>query len=136
MGTVAHLTGTDLDVLIVGAGPAGVAAGLEARRLGLDALVVDKATFPRDKTCGDGLTTGALRLLDEIGFDVRSLPSWVGVTDTVLVSPTGREVEVPLPPAGAYAGVVPRAELDAALVAHARAQGVDGAGGRGRDRDP
>ena len=116
---------TDLDVLIVGAGPAGIAAGIEARRLGLDALVVDKATFPRDKTCGDGLTTGALRLLDGLGFDVRALPSWIEVTDTVLVSPTGREVEVPLPPDGAYAGVVPRAELDAALVEHARGLGVE-----------
>src|SRR5262249_7707414 len=81
--------------------------------------------FPRDKTCGDGLTTGALRLLDGLGFDVRSLPSWVPVTETVLVSPSGREVEVPLPPDGAYAGVVPRAELDAALVEHARSLGVD-----------
>ncbi len=114
-----------LDLLVVGAGPAGIAAGIEAHRLGLDALVVDKATFPRDKTCGDGLTTGALRQLDALGFDVRTLPSWVAVTDTVLVSPSGREVEVPLPPDGAYAGVVPRAELDTALVAHARARGVD-----------
>jgi menaquinone-9 beta-reductase len=114
-----------VDLMVVGAGPAGIAAGIEARRVGLQALVVDKATFPRDKTCGDGLTTGALRLLDGLGFDVRTLPSWVGITDTVLVSPTGREVEVPLPPDGAYAGVVPRAELDAALVQHARAAGVD-----------
>jgi geranylgeranyl reductase family protein len=114
-----------LDLLVVGAGPAGAAAGIEARRLGLDALVVDKATFPRDKTCGDGLTTGALRLLDELGCDVRTLPSWAAITETVLVSPSGREVEVPLPPDGAYAGVVPRAELDAALVAYARDRGVD-----------
>jgi geranylgeranyl reductase family protein len=119
------LTKKLLDLLVVGAGPAGVAAGLEARRLGVDALVVDKATFPRDKTCGDGLTAGALRLLDGMGFDVRSLASWEAVTDTVIVSPTGREVEVPLPPDGAYAGVVPRAELDAALVEHARARGVE-----------
>jgi menaquinone-9 beta-reductase len=129
VGTVGPLTGTAFrelfDVLIVGAGPAGVAAGLEARRLGLDALVVDKAVFPRDKTCGDGLTTGALRLLDELELDVRTLPTWAAVTDFVLVSPTGRELEVPLPPQGTYAGVVPRAELDAALVAHARARGVE-----------
>lgn len=125
MGTVDTVAEKVLDLLVVGAGPAGIAAGIEARRLGLTALVVDKATFPRDKTCGDGLTTGALRQLDALGFDVRTLPSWVAVTDTVLVSPSGREVEVPLPPEGAYAGVVPRAELDAALVDHARAQGVD-----------
>jgi geranylgeranyl reductase family protein len=114
-----------LDVLVVGAGPAGAAAAIGARRLGLRVLVVDKATFPRDKTCGDGLTTSALRLLDRLGFDVRTLPSWVGITDTVLMSPSGREVEVPLPPEGAYAGVALRAELDAALVEHARAHGVE-----------
>ncbi len=110
---------------MVGAGPAGVAAGIEARRLGLDALVVDKAGFPRDKTCGDGLTTGALRLLDDLGLDVRLLPSYAPVTETVLVSPTGREVVVPLPTSGAYAGVVPRLELDAALVDLARTRGVE-----------
>ena len=109
----------------MGAGPAGVAAGIEARRLGLDALVVDKAGFPRDKTCGDGLTTGALRLLEALGLDVRTLPSYAPVTETVLVSPTGREVVVPLPADGAYAGVVPRVELDAALVDLARAHGVE-----------
>jgi geranylgeranyl reductase family protein len=119
------LLGDTLDVLVVGAGPAGVAAGIEARRLGLDVLVVDKAGFPRDKTCGDGLTTGALRLLDALGVDVRSLPSYAPITETVLVSPTGREVVVPLPDDGAYAGVVPRIELDAALVDHARARDVE-----------
>lgn len=115
----------ELDVLVVGAGPAGVAAGIEARRLGLDTLVVDKAGFPRDKTCGDGLTTGALRLLDELGLDVRTLPSYAPVTETVLVSPVGREVVIPLPVGGAYAGVVPRVELDHALVDLARARGVE-----------
>jgi menaquinone-9 beta-reductase len=113
------------DLLVVGAGPAGVAAGIEARRLGLDALVVDKAAFPRDKTCGDGLTTGALRLLDDLGLDVRALPSYAPVTETVLVSPTGREVVIPLPEDGAYAGVVPRIELDTALVRLARERGVE-----------
>ena len=117
MGSVAGV-----DVLVVGAGPAGVAAGIEARRLGLQALVVDKAGFPRDKTCGDGLTTGALRLLEALGLDVRTLPSYAPVTETVLVSPAGREVVVPLPVDGAYAGVVTRVELDAALVDLARSR--------------
>jgi len=119
------LPDTALDVLVVGAGPAGTAAGIEAHRLGCSTAVVDKATFPRDKTCGDGLTAGALRLLDALGFDIRRLPSWTPVTDTVLVSPSGRQVEMGLPPDGAYAGVAPRAELDAALVEHARSLGVD-----------
>jgi menaquinone-9 beta-reductase len=115
----------DVQVLVVGAGPAGIAAGLEARRLGLDVLVVDRAEFPRDKTCGDGLTTGALRILDRLGLDVRTLPSYAPVSETVLVSPAGREVVVPLPGGGEYACVVPRVELDAALVDIARASGVE-----------
>ena len=57
------------DVAIVGAGPAGIAAALTLRKSGYDVVVVDKATFPRDKCCGDGLTTGALRILEELEFD-------------------------------------------------------------------
>jgi geranylgeranyl reductase family protein len=119
------------EVLVVGAGPAGVAAGITARRLGLDVLVIDKARFPRDKTCGDGLTAGALRALERLGFDARAAPSYVRVDETVLVSPGGRRVSLPLPPEGHHAAVVPRAELDHALVQHARACGVtvrDGTG--------
>jgi geranylgeranyl reductase family protein len=115
----------DHEVLVVGAGPAGVAAGLTARRLGLDALVVDRARFPRDKTCGDGLTAGALRGLEALGFDARPLPSYARVAETVLVTPSGRRVRLPLPPDGEHAAVVPRAELDAALVRHARSSGVE-----------
>src|SRR3974390_991034 len=65
----------DVELLVVGAGPAGIATALEARALGVDVLVVDKAAFPRDKTCGDGLTARALRLLERFGLDVRTLPS-------------------------------------------------------------
>ena len=49
------------DVLVVGAGPAGTAAAIELTRGGSHVVVVDKAMFPRDKCCGDGLTTLALR---------------------------------------------------------------------------
>ena len=84
-----------VEVLVVGAGPAGTAAGIAARRLGLDVLVVDKARFPRDKTCGDGLTAGALRGLEALGLDVRKLPSYASVTETVLVSPSGRRGRAP-----------------------------------------
>jgi geranylgeranyl reductase family protein len=115
----------DVDVLVVGAGPAGAAAGLAARRRGLDVLVVDKATFPRDKTCGDGLTTAALRFLEQLGVDIRALPGYMPVRETVLVSPSGRQVSLPLPPDGDHAAVVPRVELDAAIVAKAREAGVE-----------
>jgi geranylgeranyl reductase family protein len=113
------------DVVVVGAGPAGIAAALTAHATGLDVVVVDKATFPRDKTCGDGLTTAALRGFERLGFDPTTLPGCAPVDETVLVSPSGRHVGLPLPSDGRYAVVVPRAELDAALVAHARGRGVE-----------
>jgi geranylgeranyl reductase family protein len=112
------------DVAVAGAGPAGSAAAIAARDAGLDVLIVDKATFPRDKTCGDGLTTGALRLLERLGLDLGTLASYATVRETVLVSPSGRQVGVPLPNGGQYAGVVPRADLDAALVRLARCRGA------------
>ncbi len=52
-----------LDVIIAGAGPAGTIAALIAARAGARVLVVDRATFPRDKLCGDTLNPGALALL-------------------------------------------------------------------------
>ena len=47
-------------------------------------MLVDKATFPRDKICGDGLTAGALRLLEELGLDPATVPSWQPVDDVVV----------------------------------------------------
>jgi menaquinone-9 beta-reductase len=116
---------TAVDVLVVGAGPAGAAAGLAARRRGLDVLVVDKASFPRDKTCGDGLTTAALRLIEQLGVDLRALPGYMAVRETVLVGPDGRRVSLPLATDGDHAAVVPRVELDAAIVDTARQSGVE-----------
>jgi geranylgeranyl reductase family protein len=55
------------DVLIVGAGPAGCAAGIELRRAGLDVLVVDAAHFPRDKVCGDAVSNDGMREIDALG---------------------------------------------------------------------
>ena len=55
------------DLLVVGAGPAGSAAAITAAAKGLSVVLVDKATFPRDKCCGDGLTTLALRQLEDLG---------------------------------------------------------------------
>jgi geranylgeranyl reductase family protein len=56
------------DVLVVGAGPAGSATASWAARLGLDVLLADAAVFPRDKTCGDGLTPRAIGELEKLGL--------------------------------------------------------------------
>jgi geranylgeranyl reductase family protein len=113
------------DLVVVGAGPAGVAASVTAARRGLQVVLVDKARFPRDKCCGDGLTTGALRLLEQLGLDPSTLPSWQDVDAAWVRSPSGRVVEFPLPRGqGRFAAVVPRMDLDAALVDVARSAGV------------
>jgi geranylgeranyl reductase family protein len=113
------------DVIVVGAGPAGVAAAVTLVEAGRDVVVVDKARFPRDKICGDGLTTGALRLLQGLGLDPGDVPSWQPVDDVVVRGPSGHEVTFPLPRGeGTYAAVARRADLDAALVERARSVGA------------
>jgi geranylgeranyl reductase family protein len=113
------------DVVVVGAGPAGTAAAVELARAGRDVVLVDRATFPRDKCCGDGLTTAALRELEELGVDPRGLPSWRTVTGAVVRGPSGRSFRLPLPTAGGvYGGVARRRDLDAALVERARVVGA------------
>ncbi|HLM63895.1 MAG TPA: NAD(P)/FAD-dependent oxidoreductase [Acidimicrobiales bacterium] len=114
-----------VDVAVIGAGPAGAAAAITLARIGRAVTLVDRARFPRDKICGDGLTTGALRLLEHLGLDPAAVASWQPVDDVVVRSPSGREVTFPLPrDRGAYAAVARRADLDAALVDLARTAGV------------
>ena len=123
--------GRRVDVLVVGAGPAGTAAAVHAARAGLDTLVVDRASFPRDKCCGDGLTTLALRELEGIGFRPDAARSWQPVGAATVRSPSGREQTFPLPADGVYAAVARRTDLDAALVELARAAGARVADGCG-----
>jgi geranylgeranyl reductase family protein len=113
------------DVVVVGAGPAGAAASIALARAGREVTLVDKAQFPRDKICGDGLTAGALRLLEGLGLRPEGIASWQQVDDVVVRGPSGHEVTFPLPRGqGTYAAVARRAELDAALVDVARTAGV------------
>ncbi|MGH8990406.1 MAG: NAD(P)/FAD-dependent oxidoreductase, partial [Acidimicrobiia bacterium] len=104
-----------VDLLVVGGGPAGSAAAITAAGAGLSVLVCDKAPFPRDKTCGDGLTADALRRLEALGLNPTDVKGFTPVYDVVVRSPSGRIVELPLPRAGLYAAVAPRATFDAAL---------------------
>jgi geranylgeranyl reductase family protein len=121
------------DVAVVGAGPAGIAAAVTLARAGRQVVVIDKASFPRDKCCGDGLTTGALRLLDRLGLEPASVASWQPVLEAVVRPPSGRSVVFPMPDRsrGLFAAVARRVDLDAALVDLARQAGatvLDGTG--------
>ncbi len=119
------------DVLIVGGGPAGSAAAIELCKAGRSVTIIDKAVFPRDKCCGDGLTTLALRELETLGLDPADVDDWFDVDGALIRSPTGREVLVPLPDDGRYAAVAPRLQLDNHLLELARAAGADVRDGQG-----
>ena len=96
--------------------------------------MLDRAVFPRDKCCGDGLTTLALRELDHLGLDPGTITDWFDVAGAAIRSPSGREVFVPLPTTGKYAAVAPRLQLDDALVGLAREHGADVRDGHGFQR--
>ncbi|HEY8525669.1 MAG TPA: geranylgeranyl reductase family protein [Acidimicrobiales bacterium] len=116
----------DTDVAVVGGGPAGAAAAIGLARAGRTVTLIDKATFPRDKICGDGLTAGALRQLERLGLEPSAVASWTRVDDVVVRSPSGRQITLPLPRGqGTYAAVARRIDLDAALLDVARRHGVE-----------
>ena len=113
------------DVVVVGAGPAGATAATVLARAGRSVVVIDRAVFPRDKCCGDGLTTLALRELEVLGLQPKMVPNWKTVDAAWLRSPSGREVCLPLPADGIFAATTPRRELDAALVDIAEDAGAE-----------
>ncbi|MFF0632501.1 geranylgeranyl reductase family protein [Nocardia sp. NPDC004151] len=118
------------DILVVGAGPAGSAAAAWAARAGRDVLLADSALFPRDKTCGDGLTPRATAELEHLG-----LGDWVRahtVNRGLRMAGFGREALLPWPNGSfpTYGSAVPRTELDDKLRETAVKSGarmVDGA---------
>ena len=82
-----------VDVLVVGAGPGGCTAAYFLARHGVDVALVEKASFPRDKVCGDGLTPRAVKLLAEMGVDMDD-PGFVHVEGLRIY---GRNASLELP---------------------------------------
>jgi len=118
--TTAPNFATTATTAIVGAGPAGASAAYWLAQAGHDVVLVDKTAFPRDKFCGDGLTTLCLRELESMQFSPATIPSFTEVKGAVLRSPRGVRHDIPLPDGpGLYAAVARRAEFDEALVEHA-----------------
>lgn len=112
--------GDEFDVVVVGAGPAGSAAALAARRAGASVLLLDRSDFPRDKACGDGIAAHALDVLDELGVP-DAVAGYAPLPALRLVGPGGGTVARALP-RPAY--TVPRKVFDARLVAAAVAAGA------------
>lgn len=113
------------DVLVIGAGPAGCAAGIEAARAGLRVGVLDRATFPRPKTCGDAVSNRAAALVDELvgrPGALRSIPH-AEVTAGVAVFPDGTRVGRSFGDAPGF--IVPRLHLDDLLRRALEAAGAE-----------
>jgi geranylgeranyl reductase family protein len=114
------------DVVVVGAGPAGSSAAYWLARAGLDVAVLEKAAFPREKVCGDGLTPRGVQALVDMGIDTTPAAGWVRHRG-LRVTGGGQVVEVDWPRLARwpdYSLVRPRSELDALLARHAQAAGA------------
>jgi menaquinone-9 beta-reductase len=104
------------DLIVVGAGPAGCAAAAAA--LGRDpqarVLLIDKASFPRDKACGDGIAGGSVEMLSSLGLPAaRIVRGYEPVNDFRVRSPGNVQVSRRMPEP---VWVIPRVVFDARLL--------------------
>ncbi len=116
----------DADVLVVGAGPAGSTLARHLASAGRRVLVLEKAAFPREKVCGDGLTPRAVHELDLLGLPTPAADGWVRNRGLRLLG-GGVRLQVPWPEITdfpAHGLVHTRSRFDQALVEHARAGGA------------
>jgi len=116
----------DADVIVVGAGPSGATAAYYLAQAGLDVLLLEKSSFPREKVCGDGLTPRAVRSLVAMGVDVSEEAGWRRNKGLRVIG-GGMRLELPWPELSSYPGyglVRSRASLDETLARRAQAAGA------------
>ncbi|MDP8959877.1 MAG: geranylgeranyl reductase family protein [Actinomycetota bacterium] len=113
------------EVVVVGGGPSGSSVAYWLARRGHSVVLAEKKEYPREKTCGDGLTPRAIYELSQMGFDfsvpelhrIEGLRSYAGE----------RKLELPWPEHPTYpnwGGMIRRADLDAQVAALVEKQGV------------
>jgi flavin-dependent dehydrogenase len=110
------------DVVIVGAGPAGAAAGIVLGRAGARVRILDRATFPRDKLCGDTVNPGTLARLHALGVGAEVERRGLRVDGMLVSGERGVRVEGRYPP-GRWGRAILRRDLDGLLLQAAIAAG-------------
>ncbi len=93
----------DADVIVVGAGPGGSSAAYHLARAGLDVLLLEKSTFPREKVCGDGLTPRAVKQLVGMGISLEPEDGWFPNKGIRIVG-GGVRIELDWPELSSYPG--------------------------------
>src|SRR5579875_826866 len=108
----------DADLVVIGAGPVGATLAMLSARTGRKVALLDRATFPRDKACGEGLLPSGVRVLQDLGIDLAGLgfPELRGVRYRLAC---GRSAAAAFP--GSPGRGVRRVVLDATLVQRAAA---------------
>jgi geranylgeranyl reductase family protein len=114
------------DVIVVGAGPGGSAAAHALAQAGLDVLLLEKTSFPREKVCGDGLTPRAVKTLIDMGIDTSEANGFIRNTGLRIIG-GGVKLELPWPELASYPSyglVRPRLDFDDLLAQSAQKAGA------------
>ena len=112
------------DLVIAGGGPSGSAAAWQAAQTGAKVVVLDKAEFPRDKPCGDGLTARAVSYLQKMGL-AHEVAQFHRISGVTVYSPSQWELSFPKRPGMPDHGhTASRTELDTMLLKHAESAGA------------
>ena len=119
------------DVIVVGAGPAGATTATILAQKGYDVLLLDRRSFPRDKTCGDGIPAGVFRRLYRLGMRDKfeaalARGEMYPITGMRLVSPKGHVIEAEFDiEDGFLSHVSPRVHFDAIVEEYAIESGAE-----------
>lgn len=117
---------TDVEIAVVGAGPAGSTCAIHLLEHGHEVVILDQSEFPRDKPCGDGLTPDSVAMLERLGLG-RVIADHQPILGGRIVQRHGREItkRFSVRPGRVTAGAcVPRSVLDEALLAEALGRGA------------
>lgn len=107
------MTAPDFDVAVIGAGPAGSTAGLAMQNSGLRVVLIDMASFPRDKTCGDAVAAYVPKVLATISPEFRTkfeaFSQKRAVHTCRVFAPNGRPIDFRFSESG---NIIKRIDLD------------------------